>query len=147
MMFRFNKFKIFRTIINFISIFMMDVFIALEWSIKNLRHYETMFINFATFISHWIFWKIHFTISMRCYFSKIWISSCFSGSQMATINTSKRKISDAFFLSIVIFMRNRMNFFTIRTFNKCNIFSINNFKLFHMIILPYFNEQLKGELV
>ena len=72
------QFKVFWTIICSVPIFMMNVFPSFKWAIKNLRHYKTMFINFPSFIRHWVFRLIKFYITMRRFFSlRISFSSFF----------------------------------------------------------------------
>jgi len=64
------KFKIFKRIISFIPIFMMNMFPSFKRTIKRFRHYKTMFIDFASFVSHWMMLpKKYFYISMISRFS------------------------------------------------------------------------------
>lgn len=154
-----HNFKIVNRIIQFISIFMMNMFFARKRTIDLLRHYKSMFRNMASFIGHLVFWPIKIYIAIY-YSLQIWISSCFGRSQLTTFSTSKRKSAFSFCLSIIIFMGNIMKNAAIRTFNFCMIDSIFNKKSIfkirvfrakfceshffrHDLYIPYPNAQIK----
>lgn len=146
---RIHKFKIFRSIILFISISMMNMFIFVKRTANHFRHYKPMFKNFSSHISHWLtFADKYFVISTIIKPSLSRFSSCFCRPKLSAFSTSKRKIFNSLFCRVIIFMRDRMFNFTIGTLNQkmFNPFYIFN-SMFHTNNLPYPNElvQHKGD--
>ncbi len=58
-----EKFKIFKSVVSLVTIYMMNVFNGFKIPSKMLRHDKSMFWNFSSDVSHWMTWKIQFYIS------------------------------------------------------------------------------------
>jgi len=138
-----QQFKVVSMIIRPVPVFVVNMFPSLEGTIKNLRHNQAMFVNFPSFVRHRVFGAIKFYVTMICYFSQFRIPPCFSSSKSPTLGTTKRKISLASTLSIIIFMRYKMVFAAIRTFytRVINTIDFMKLKMSHDFNIPYLTEQ------
>lgn len=88
------KFKIIQRIICFVTIFMMNMFPPLKGAAKILRHYQSMFVNFTSFIGHGMMYaNKYFNITMICWMATFGaISKFFFPSRLyKTFSTKARK--------------------------------------------------------
>lgn len=122
--------QISRFIIGSIAIYMMYMFMTFQRSADNFRHYQTMFINTTSFVSHRMFRAIQSDISIAD-ISPIWITfpSEFSSVLADASHTSKR------LSAIISTTRDKTTFAAIRTCNFCTIYAVDFLKV---RIPPYF---------
>lgn len=113
-----------RVIIGIVAICVMYTLMTFQRSTKNLRHYQAVFVNTTSFVSHRMFRAIQSDISIAD-ISPIWITfpSEFSSALADASHTSKR------LPHIIGTTRNKATFAAIRTCNFCTIYIVDFLKI------------------
>lgn len=113
-----------RFIISSIAICMMYNFMTFQRPAQNLRHYQAMFVNATSFISHRIFRAVKSDISIADVSPiRITLPSQFSSVLAYASHTSKR------FSAVISTTRNKTAFATIRTCDFCTISTVDFLKI------------------